>query len=392
MSSAGSLRRLGAEHPFAADTVLALAVLAVSVTVAADAPGTLPAPDALGGVVLTAACAALVLRRRRPVAVWVLVLVCALVSITLDGARSPVLPAAMVAVYSLVVRLRPRRGLVVVLVSVAALVAAAGAAVGWRSPLLYTATAWTGLAGALGAAVGGHRAVLAAAENRAREAEGSREQEAQRRVVEERLRIAQDLHDVVAHHIAVIGVQAGVVQHLLRSDPARAEVAAGHVRAASEEVIAEMGAVLRVLRARDEGSATDPAPGLAQVDTLVESARRAGLRVVLSSTGRPFALAPVVDLTAYRVVQESLTNAAKHGDGEVHLTIGHREHSVVVEAANHVAPGEVASGTGYGLVGMRERVDAVGGTVEAGVRPGGKVFHVRAELPATPSDGDRGRA
>ncbi|MFN8168337.1 MAG: histidine kinase [Candidatus Nanopelagicales bacterium] len=249
---------------------------------------------------------------------------------------------------------------------------------------VYTLVAVSAMACAIGFAVRSNRALLAAAEERARVAEQTREEEAQRRVTEERLRIARELHDVVAHHIAVINVQSGVARHLLTTDPHAAAEALGHVRDESAVVLAEMSTVLGLLRGDAGGAAADaqPAPGLAQVDALVDSVRRSGTTVTLRTSGSPRELTPSTDLAAYRIVQESLTNAGKHGHGPASVAVEFRDDALVIEVANEVAPGAATAGSdgGHGLVGMRERVAAVGGTLDAGARPDGR-FVVHAELP-----------
>jgi signal transduction histidine kinase len=154
-----------------------------------------------------------------------------------------------------------------------------------------------------------------AAHLRAQQAETTREEEAQRRVAEERLRIAQELHDVIAHHVSVINVQSGVARHLLQRDPDRAGVALDVVREASRAALAETAQLVGLLRNDEEGLPTSPAPGLDRLDELVEATRRAGLEVQLQRVGQPLVVAPAADLVAYRVVQEALTNALKHGAG-----------------------------------------------------------------------------
>jgi signal transduction histidine kinase len=247
-------------------------------------------------------------------------------------------------------------------------------------PALST-VALAGAAAAVGVAVRGQRVALEAAKARAHQAELTREEEAVRRVTDERLRIARELHDIVAHHISVINVQAGVARHLLDTDPQQARTALGLVRDASKTVLSEMSAVVGLLRTQDEEMPTEPAPGLAGIGSLVGSVRYAGLDLDVAITGDPYELPPINDLTAYRVVQESLTNAVKYGGGTADLVIDYAEESVRIDLRNAVgATGAVAPEGGHGLIGMRERVEAVRGRLAAGPGPDG-VFTVHAQIP-----------
>jgi signal transduction histidine kinase len=240
--------------------------------------------------------------------------------------------------------------------------------------------AFTGAAAAVGIAVRSQRAAVMAAEARARQAEITREEEAVRRVTDERLRIARELHDVVAHHISVINVQAGVARHLLTQQPDQARAALGLVREASRTVLAEMSTVLGLLRTGDEETPTQPAPGLDRVPALVATMGRAGLRTAWRTAGEAYPLPPLADLTAYRIVQESLTNALKHGSGRADLSIDYQPGAVVVEVCNPVPAEAPPSSTGgHGLLGMRERVASLDGCFSAAGADGS--FTVRAEIP-----------
>ena len=168
----------------------------------------------------------------------------------------------------------------------------------------------------------------------------------------------------MAHSIAVISVQAGVAAYLLPDQPARAQDALAHVRGAAATVLDELGGLLDVLRSDDEQSAaTTPAPGLDRLEDLVASFAPSGLQVRWSVTGQPQPLTSSVDLVAYRVVQEALTNAAKHGTGSAALTVRYGEGSLELEIENAVTRAESGVRTGHGLLGMQERARAVGGSV-----------------------------
>jgi signal transduction histidine kinase len=233
-----------------------------------------------------------------------------------------------------------------------------------------------------GIAVANRRAYAASIRDRA-------EQDARRRVDEERLRIARELHDVVAHTMATINVQAGVAAHVLPTRPEAAAEALQAIKTASKEGLRELRAILNVLRQADDADPVQPAPGLARLDALVEGARQAGLPITLTVTGEPFALPAAVDLAAYRIVQESLTNVIRHAgpaSAMVRLSYGPEEIDIDVTDTGHgpKAPGGGTAGggtVGHGQAGMRERAAAVGGIVQAGPRPGGG-YQVTARLPA----------
>jgi signal transduction histidine kinase len=226
-----------------------------------------------------------------------------------------------------------------------------------------------------------------------REAEERAELERQRSariLAEERLRIAQELHDVVAHSMSVIAVQAGVGSHVLDSQPEQARAALDAISTTSRGTLAEMRRLLGVLRGDDGGRAHAPAPGLADVPSLVEELRAVGLPVVLTVSGCGTTTPPGVELSAYRVVQEALTNVLKHAGpvDEVEVRVEHRPGRLAVEvvddgrglAAVPVPPADGAMNGGHGLLGMRERVELWGGELSVGPRVGGG-FRVRAVLP-----------
>jgi len=237
-----------------------------------------------------------------------------------------------------------------------------------------------------GEAVRARRAYVAELRDRAERAERTREEEARRRVDEERMRIARELHDVVSHTIGVISVQAGVASHLLGRRPDKAAESLAAIRQASDEALGELHAMLGVLRDGDGGDGQaplSPAPGLGELDALVAQAAGAGLEVRVSLEGEPRRLPPAVDLAAYRVVQEALTNVVRHAQaGRAEITVTHADGRVTVEVADDgraVGNGR-GSGSGQGILGMRERARALGGTLEAGPRPGGG-FRALATLP-----------
>ncbi|GGL99087.1 MULTISPECIES: sensor histidine kinase [Micromonospora] len=248
-------------------------------------------------------------------------------------------------------------------------------------------------AAAAGDATRSRREYLIAVIERAERAEQTRESEARRRVTEERLRIARDLHDVVAHQISVISLNAGVASSTLRTRPERAEQSLGVIRSAARTVLTEIGDLLRVLRASDDDPANRaavPQPGLDQLDRLVRGFVEAGLSVSVRTTGDLSTVTGAVDVVAYRVVQEGLTNAHKHGTGHrAHVLIELGDQQVTVVVTNPAPLGaaddrpEAASG-GHGLVGLRERVASVRGVVETGLSTSG--FRLAACLPLPKED------
>jgi signal transduction histidine kinase len=230
--------------------------------------------------------------------------------------------------------------------------------------------------GVLGIVFGARTRSLRAAEARARELELERREA----VAAERSRIARELHDVIAHSVSVMTVQAGAAEEMLRVDPTRALDPVRAVQETGRQALVEMKRLVGVLREGDDEIGLAPQPGLADIERLVAQVREAGLRVELRIEGTPRPTPLGVDLSAYRVVQEALTNALKHARGAAAVvTIRYGRHDLAVEVADdgtHVAP----AGGGHGLVGMRERVGIFGGTFAAGPRESGG-FAVQALLP-----------
>lgn len=231
---------------------------------------------------------------------------------------------------------------------------------------------------------------LAAREERAA-AELARAADAQERALAaERLRIAQDLHDSVAHAMATINVQSGVAAHLIESKPAQAGVALEAIRTASSDALEELGAILGVLRESDSAAPRSPSGGLNEISDLVERVLNDGLRVAFSQTGEPDAASSLVGATAYRVVQEALTNTLRHAGlnatATVGISIGDSGSLEVIVAddggtrTSNAPPTDDRKSSGLGLIGMRERVEASGGALTVGPVPSGG-FSVEACWP-----------
>ncbi|MEU3369786.1 histidine kinase [Streptomyces sp. NPDC006660] len=389
-------------HPLVLDAALAIGVL-ISMVIGSFADPHGPAGPTLGTrtpgarslVLMALAALALVPRRRRPMAVLACTSALTMVELALGAPPAPVAMSAVVALYTVAAHTdRPTTYRVGVL-TIAVLT---GTAMLLGTPPWYAQEhlgifAWTGMAAAAGDAVRSRRAFVDAIRERAERAEHGREEEARRRVAEERLRIARDLHDVVAHHIALVNVQAGVAAHVMDKRPDQAKEALAHVREASRSALDELRSTVGLLRqSGDPAAPTEPAPGLAVLDDLLAGFRRAGLAVELARTDHA-PLPAAVDLAAYRVIQEALTNVRKHaGPGakaEVSIVrVGTDTEITVID--DGTGAGAAGDGGGHGLLGMRERVTALGGRCTAGPRYGGG-FRVQAILPVTaPAGGATG--
>lgn len=225
---------------------------------------------------------------------------------------------------------------------------------------------------------------LAALEDRAEALEREHEEEARRAVSEERLRIAQELHDVVAHSMGVIAVQAGAGVHVIDTDPAEAKRSLEAISATSRTTLTEIRRLLGVLRDEQGGAAYAPAPGTGDLEALVAEIEAAGVPTELHVQGERADVPKGVELTAYRIVQEALTNVLKHGGPEATARVAVRfvpgAVDVEVDDDGRGIDLSAAPAGGHGLVGMRERVGVYGGTLDAGPRPAGG-FRVRAHLP-----------
>lgn len=299
----------------------------------------------------------------------------------------PVLPPVLVAQYTVIAHgeLSRRDGIAVAVL--ATLVLALAAAIGdpHRPPSNWAIDAgWIAAAILLGDAMRSRRELAAAAEARAVEAERTRDEEARRRVSEERLAIARELHDVVAHTLALINVQAGVAAHVFDSNPEQAREAFEHIRTATHATLNELRAMVGVLReAPDTSPPLEPTRGLEGLDALIARVREAGLEVMLERSGSLDDLPGHIDLAAYRVLQEALTNVIRHnGPSRVSVSLERTVDALRLRVTNDAGPdgrgGPVVEG--HGITGMREWVTTLGGEFDAGALPGGG-FEVRARMP-----------
>jgi signal transduction histidine kinase len=373
-----------AARRWAADAALAAAVTAAEVggsyAVAHRHPGHGGA-GILAYLLLAVGGAALVARRRYPVAVLAVVLASTLWA---AAEQASVAWLAVIVAFFTAVLARKRAAVIASLVI--------GYAASVWPPWLIGQRGHTSAAFALGLAAW-LLVLLSGAElarsrsQRAAALDQSREEELRRRAGEERMRMARDLHDVVAHNISVINVQANTALHLMDRQPERARLALTTINEVSKQALVELRSVLGVLRDVDENAPRAPAPGLDRLTELVDQAAVAGLAVRVEENGARAPLPADVDLAAYRIVQEALTNAARHSGGaSARVRIAYRRRALEVEVDDDGPPrrsgrlAAQASGSGHGLAGMSERAAALGGTLEADARPDGG-FRVRAWLP-----------
>lgn len=397
----------------AQDVVLALFVTVMQVqgTVAKVAAEGAPRPLAdfgnLGFVLLVVSGLVLTVRRRWPVAVFVTTALASLVYFGLDFPDGPGWLGLFVALYTLAAYGDGRRSLVIVgagttVLAVGWLVAAADieprAAIGW----VFFRIGASVMSAALGESVRSRRVIAAEAQERAELAERTREEEARARVDAERLRIAREVHDTVAHAIAIINVQSGVTAHVLDKRPEVAREALQAIEQTSSRALREMRAILGVLRDDDNGRA--PYPGLGQIDELATKARDAGLDINIEQTSPTTPVPSAVGSAAYRILQESITNVIRHV-GPTRVTVALDPGIDVLEirvtdAGRRAGPGDDPADPplpaqrpasadspakpGRGILGMRERCQLLGGDLDAKPTPGGG-FEVTARLPLAPT-------
>ncbi|HET7720178.1 MAG TPA: sensor histidine kinase [Acidimicrobiales bacterium] len=334
--------------------------------------------DALAGVLLVTGPAALVMRRRFPVAVYATAFASTLAYVSLGYPRGPVFLSLIVAFLTVVLAGHRVVGWVGLATGYVAFL--------WAEVVFQDvhAPGWAALVGlaawllVLAAAGEGLRIRRVRVEVAAR----TREEEARRRAGEERLRIARELHDVLAHNISLINVQAGVALHLMDEQPDQARTALTAIKAASKDALGELRSVLEVLRHLDEGAPRAPTAGLEDLDRLVSGATAAGIDVRVVTSGTPRPLPPSVDLAAFRIVQEALTNVTRHaGQATATISLAYSDGGLTVSVEDDGrGVNGAGTGTGNGIRGMKERAAALGGQVEAGPKPDGG-FRVTASLP-----------
>jgi len=373
-------------HSWVFDGLLAITISVAMVAITTQiTPGEADRrPDLLCYLLVAAAGATIALWRRAPIVGLAIVTVLLWVYSAREYAGGPVYLTFFILVFAVAVANERRRSLVISVVALGVLLTSHLIVFGGEGvwPLLsigWTAAAWLG-----GNGVRTRRAYLAGLEERARYLEETREEEARRRVADERLRIARDLHDVIAHSIASINVQAGSAIHVMDRRPEQARESLLAIKAASGEALAELRSTIGIMRGGDgeDGDAPrTPTPSVARLDPLLAMAARAGLPVDVGVRGEPRPLPSSVDVAGYRIVQESLTNVVRHAHAHAAtVTIEYESTSVEIEVLDDGRNGAEAGVAGHGIAGMRERAEAVGGHVEAGPRFSGG-FRVWARLP-----------
>ena len=342
--------------------------------------------DVLGVVLLVAGPVALVARRRHPVAVLGLAFATIFVYALADYPGGPVWFALIVAFFT--AQLSGHR-----LVAVAS-IAVGYVVFGWLDAALGRGPApsvgqavgigaWMLVVVAVAEIVRVRRAYVAEVRRGTEEAERTREEEARRRRGEERLRIARELHDVLAHNVSLMNVQATTALHLLDEHPQQARPALTAIKQASRDALGELRWVLNTLRQVDEAPARSPAPSLSRIEDLVSQAAAGGIAVETRVEGTARALPASVELAAFRICQEAVTNVVRHAgtaSARISLSYGESELAVQIDDDGRGAASDIGARGGSGLAGMRDRATALGGSLDAGPRPGGG-FRVRARLP-----------
>ncbi|MFD7935359.1 sensor histidine kinase [Streptomyces sp. NPDC059755] len=378
-------------HPHAADAALIAVLCVLSGPVALYSSDSYAEGLGWWSALPLAVVASFVLlwRRTRPRTVLVVTAVCASAAGGVGYLLTPMLLAPVIAaLYELAVQI-PRRtayGWCLAMTAMIVLSAVIGNRNGHPWPLaIINPILCLLLPVALGTAAQTRRAYVEAVKARAEYAERSREEEARHRVAEERVRIARELHDVVAHHLALANAQAGTATFLAHTSPHKVAPMVAQLASTTSSALRELKATVGLLRQPDDpDSPTEPAPGLHELPALVDAFTAAGLGVEVVVDGEPQQLSPGVDLTAYRIVQEALTNVTKHAPKsttQVRLVYGRDRLTVTITnepSAREPAP--ASPGDGFGLIGMRERAHSAGGRFVAGRRPDGG-FTVTTELP-----------
>jgi signal transduction histidine kinase len=371
-------------HPMLVDGVLAfgLAVLGLGATLKVHPAVQLP--------LLAAMTVPVVFRRRYPVQAFVISGCALAVDLVTGGGPGGSLLAPLVLLYTLAAY-RPRRvsipGLLVSLAGAwAVVVVREGSSVGGVNLVLLALVISSGtalVAWVLGDSMRYRRAYLKALEDRAARLERERGTQAQIAAAAERARIARELHDVIAHNVSVMVVQADGAGYALHAEPERAGQALAAIAQTGRQALTEMRRLLGVLRSGDEQAGLAPVPGLEQIRELIGQARDAGMSVSLTLFGAPRPLSEGAELAAYRVVQESLTNTRKHGGlaAAATVTMTYEPDGLLLQMTdNGLGAAAAPDGIGHGLTGMRERIEMYGGTVQAGPLPAGG-YRVTARLP-----------
>jgi signal transduction histidine kinase len=388
------------DHPVVADGLLALLIAAISIAVlrplyveAHAQQSAIREPDWLAYLLTLVTTLPLSWRRRFPQTVLIVVGTTTIVFFALQYSGEAI--GVLLATYTVAAHCPRRKAFVSLVFAYAGLLLSlffipedVGPVVILVNLVVFS-TAWI-----LGSNLQARRLEHAELADRAVRLENDREQRARRAVSDERSRIARELHDVVAHNVSVMVVQAAGARRTLDRDPARAKEVLAGIEETGRQALTEMRRLLGVLRTDDDATnSRAPQPGVSRLDDLVDNVRAAGLPVQLTVEGIPKALSAGVDLSAYRIVQEALTNSLKHaGPAVADVVLRYDVNTLEVtvrdtgrgSAAALEATPDGGNGAPHGLVGMRERVALFGGELHAGPRPGGG-FEVVARLPVEPA-------
>jgi len=371
------------------DAVIAAAVFAFSLAVLSHGrSGSSDRDlDVLGGTLAALASLPLAARRLAPLQVFVFVTAA---TATLYGLRYGLGPPIgfAIALYSVAERrneIPPRTWTLALVASIVALLGPHLVRDGFAPELLLGAAVWAA------AWFAGDRARLrherlVELEERALRAEREAERERRLAAAEERTRIARDLHDSAGHAINVILVQAGAARLLQEQDPSRSREALETIEEVARDTLDEIDQLVRALRENGSASGVEPPPGLAALEALAERHRASGLDVTVRIDGSRRPLAPGVDQAAYRILQEALTNAARHGRGRADVEVAFGSSAVEIIVTNAARADGAAHGGGHGIVGMRERASLLGGNLETGTSDG--LFRLRARLPYGGGEGE----
>ncbi len=379
------LRDVEATRPWALDTLLAV-LLFLGATISAASPGPdARVPDATFYLLLAVGAAPYALRRKAPLPVLVLASIPVLAMIALGYGSAVIGSGLFLAAYTVAAWSGTR--VTAIAAGYGAVLITAVAALGPRSmqfgEIAINAALFTG-ALALGRSANDHRQNLELIQEHAALAEQARVEKARHAVADERLRIAQELHDVLAHSLGVIALQAGVGAHVIDADPAEAKASLVSVAQTSRSALTEVRRILGALRGQDDPATYHPPPGLDALGTLAAELTAAGLPVDVHVHGTRNGIPAALDLTAYRLIQESLTNVVRHaGQARAEVTVRYEPGVLVVEVVDDgKGPPLTTEGAtpGHGQLGMNERVSVWGGSLTTGKRPGGG-YRVAARLP-----------
>ena len=375
-----SLQRWARARPLLVDAALAIGFAVAGLLTTnrggtAAFAGAYEQRDALGLALVLAATLPYAARRRAPAPVYV-VTALAVTVLMLNGYDEGALPSVLAVGAYTVAAYRP----------VPEVAAATAVVAGLLVLLLVADVPQFGSGELLTSIAGFGAATLLGRGSRSRQQrldalEGQREEATLRAAADERLRIAQELHDIVAHSLGVIAVQAGVGRHVIDTDPAEAKRSFDSISNASRSSLAEIRRLLGVVRSGEAGPAYVPAPGLSDLPQLADDVAKAGLPVDLDVRVEPGGVPRSVGLAAFRIVQESLTNSLRHAGAErAAVRLGYERGGLVIEVSDDGSGSNGSRSGGHGLVGMRERVAVHGGSLETGTGPGGG-FRVMARLP-----------